>query len=126
MEISELYTLFLASKGVNTDTRTIEPGQLFVALKGETFDGNAYAQKALEAGAAYAIVNEYAEGNDPRLLRFPDTLRTLKELAAFVSAKLSPLETVTGTAPSFVLKRYKEEGVVFDTDDADHRLVVSP
>ena len=52
--------------------------------------------------------------------------RTLKELAAFVSGKLSPLETVTGTATSFVLKRYKEEGVIFETDDADHRLVISP
>ena len=52
--------------------------------------------------------------------------RTLKELAAFVSAKLSPLETVTGTATSFVLKRYKEEGVIFESDDADHRLVISP
>ena len=52
--------------------------------------------------------------------------RTLKELASFVSAKLSPLETVTGTATSFVLKRYKEEGVIFDSDDADHRLVISP
>lgn len=51
---------------------------------------------------------------------------TLKELAAFVSGKLSPLETVTGTATSFVLKRYKEEGVIFDQDDADHRLVISP
>ena len=84
MEISELYSLFLASKGVNTDTRTIQPGQIFVALKGETFDGNAYALKALEAGAAYAIVHDYAEGDDPRLLRFPDTLRTLKELIAVV------------------------------------------
>ena len=52
--------------------------------------------------------------------------RTLKELAAFVSGKLSPLETVTGTATSFVLKRYKEEGVIFETDDADRRLVISP
>ena len=51
---------------------------------------------------------------------------TLKELAAFVSGKLSPLETVTGTATSFVLKRYKEEGVIFDQDEADHRLVISP
>ena len=98
MEISELYTLFLASKGVNTDTRTIEPGQFFVALKGETFDGNAYALKALEAGAAYAIVNEYAEGNDPRLLRFPDTLRTLKELAAYHRQQLDiPVIGLTGT-----------------------------
>ena len=52
--------------------------------------------------------------------------RTLKELAAFVSGKLSPLETVTGTATSFVLKRYKEEGVIFENDDSDHRLVISP
>ena len=51
---------------------------------------------------------------------------TLKELAAFVSAKLSPLEMVTGTATSFVLKRYKEEGIVFEKEDADKRLVVSP
>ena len=52
--------------------------------------------------------------------------RTLKELAAFVSGKLSPLETVTGTATSFVLKRYKEEGVIFDSGDTDRRLVISP
>ena len=51
---------------------------------------------------------------------------TLKELAAFVSGKLSPLETVTGTATSFVLKRYKEEGVIFESDDSDRRLVISP
>ena len=52
--------------------------------------------------------------------------RTLKELAAFVSSKLSTLETVTGTATSFVLKRYKEEGVIFDDGDTDRRLVISP
>ena len=52
--------------------------------------------------------------------------RTLKELALFVSEKLSPLESVTGTATSFVLKRYKEEGVIFDSGDTDHRLVISP
>ena len=98
MEISELYTLFLASKGVNTDTRTLQPGQFFVALKGETFDGNAYAQKALEAGASFAIVQEDAEGDDPRLLRFPDTLRTLKELAAFHRQQLGiPVIGLTGT-----------------------------
>ena len=52
--------------------------------------------------------------------------RTLKELASFVASKLSPLEMVTGTATSFVLKRYKEEGVVFENEDADRRLVISP
>jgi len=52
--------------------------------------------------------------------------RTLKELAAFVSGKLSPLEAVTGTATRFVLKRYKEEGVIFEGEESDRRLVISP
>ncbi len=52
--------------------------------------------------------------------------RTLKELAFFVSEKLSVLDTVTGTATAFVLKRYKEDGVVFEPTRDDGRLVVSP
>ena len=52
--------------------------------------------------------------------------RTLRELASFVSAKLSTLELVTGTATSFVLKRYKEDGVVFEGEESDRRLVGSP
>ena len=52
--------------------------------------------------------------------------RTLKELAFFVSEKLSVLDTVTGTATAFVLKRYKEDGVVFESTRDDGRLVVSP
>ena len=51
---------------------------------------------------------------------------SLKQLALFVSQKLSTLEMVTGTATSFVLKRYKEEGVIFDDGDTDRRLVISP
>ena len=98
MEISELYTLFLASEGVNTDTRTIRPGEIFVALKGENFDGNAYAAQALENGAAYAVVNDYAEGDNPRLIRFPDTLQALKELAACHRKHLDiPVIGLTGT-----------------------------
>ena len=98
MEISELYELFRASKGVNTDTRTLQSGEIFVALKGETFDGNTYAVKALEAGASYAVVNDYAEGNDPRMIRFPDTLRALKELAAYHRQQLEiPVIGLTGT-----------------------------
>ena len=98
MEINELYALFLASKGVNTDTRTLEPGQIFVALQGETFDGNTYALKALESGTTYAVVNEYVEGEDPRLIKVPDTLRTLKELAAYHRRQLDiPVIGLTGT-----------------------------
>ena len=98
MDIAQLYDLFLASKGVNTDTRTLQPGQIFFALKGENFDGNAYAQKALESGAAYAVVLDSVPGDDPRLLRFPDTLRALKELAACHRRHLDiPVIGLTGT-----------------------------
>ena len=98
MDITQLYDLFLASKGVNTDTRTLLPGQIFFALKGENFDGNAYAAQALESGAAYAVVNDSVEGTDPRLLRFPDTLRTLKELASCHRQHLDiPVIGLTGT-----------------------------
>ena len=65
MEIKELYEIYLQSAGLNTDTRTIQKGQLFLALKGETFDGNAFALQALEAGAAYAVVNDTVQADDP-------------------------------------------------------------
>jgi DNA-binding Lrp family transcriptional regulator len=51
---------------------------------------------------------------------------TLKELAGFVSSKLSTLEGVTGTATHFMLKAYKQGGVIFAGDAKDHRLAVSP
>ena len=51
--------------------------------------------------------------------------RTLKELALFVSEKLSPLEGVTGTSTSFVLKRYKQDGVIFVGETTDKRMAVT-
>ena len=51
---------------------------------------------------------------------------SLKELALFVSEKLSVLDTVTGTSTSFVLKRYKQDGVIFDVPQDDRRLVITP
>ena len=51
---------------------------------------------------------------------------SLKELAHFVSEKLSPLDTVTGTRTSFVLKRYKQDGVIFVSETPDQRRAVSP
>ena len=55
----------------------------------------------------------------------PITLSALTQKPV-VSEKLSPLDTVTGTATSFVLKRYKQDGVVFENHSADGRLVISP
>lgn len=84
MEISELYKIFLSSTGVCTDSRKVEKGKLFFALKGENFDGNEYARAALESGASYAVVERgsSAEG-DPRAIVTDDTLRCLQELARY-------------------------------------------
>ena len=84
MTIPEIYKLFTSCNGVTADTRTLKGGEMFFALKGENFDGNEYALKALEAGAAYAVVNEdsaVAASDDARLLRVKDTLIALQELA---------------------------------------------
>jgi UDP-N-acetylmuramoyl-tripeptide--D-alanyl-D-alanine ligase len=79
---------------------------MFFALKGENFDGNEYALKALEAGAAYAVVNSSAkvsESDDPRLIKVDDTLQTLQELArwhrsmTFVDGKPLTVIALTGT-----------------------------
>ena len=98
MIIQDLYQIYLHSAGVNTDTRTLAPGQLFVALKGENFDGNAFALKALEAGACAALVNDTVEAEDPRLVKVPDTLAALQELAAYHRSQLDiPVIGLTGT-----------------------------
>jgi UDP-N-acetylmuramoyl-tripeptide--D-alanyl-D-alanine ligase len=58
VEISALYQLYLQHPSIQTDTRKLQPGDIYWALKGPNFNGNLFAEKALEMGAAYAIVDE--------------------------------------------------------------------
>jgi UDP-N-acetylmuramoyl-tripeptide--D-alanyl-D-alanine ligase len=82
---------------VSTDTRTIRPGALFVALRGERFDGHDFVDQALAAGAAAAMVDEKFEGQG-NLLRVPDTRLGLGHLAAYWRGKFDlPLVAVTGS-----------------------------
>ena len=107
MVIIDIYKKYKECGGrVTTDTRTLKGGEMFFALKGENFDGNEYAFKALEAGAAYAVVNassEVAKSDDPRLIKVEDTLKTLQELARwhrsmiFVDGRPLPVLALTGT-----------------------------
>ncbi len=107
MTIQEIHNIFKSCSGVTTDSRTLKGGELFFALKGENFDGNEYALKALEAGAAYAVVNADSavamNSEDPRLIKVEDTLRTLQELArwhrcmTFVDGKPLTVVALTGT-----------------------------
>ena len=82
---------------VSTDTRTIRPGALFVALRGERFDGHDFVEQALAAGAAAAMVDEKFAGRG-NLLHVPDTRLGLGRLAAYWRGKFDiPLVAVTGS-----------------------------
>ena len=58
MTISEIYSLFKKSSGITTDTRKITANSIYFALKGENFNGNTFAEKAIENGALVSIVDE--------------------------------------------------------------------
>lgn len=85
MNISRIYDIFRqhCDGKLTTDTRKITGGELFVALKGENFDGNKFVGKALELGAQYAVADESCEESDPRIIRVKDTLQTLWDLASY-------------------------------------------
>jgi UDP-N-acetylmuramoyl-tripeptide--D-alanyl-D-alanine ligase len=81
MTIPEIYQLFLQYPSVQTDTRKLKEGDLFFALKGEHFNGNTFAKKALEAGAAYAIIDEAEYKENDRMILVADVLTCLQQLA---------------------------------------------
>lgn len=83
----ELYNIFNQCTGVTTDSRKVSQGVLFVALRGENFDGNRFAIQALKDGAAYAVIDnpellEQAAELTERLILVEDTLSALQALAA--------------------------------------------
>ncbi len=97
--IEKIYNIFLQYPKVSTDTRRIEPGSIFFALKGTNFDGNAFALKALAEGAAYAVVDDSTlEGADSRIICVDSALRTLQLLAAYHRQVLAiPIIAITGS-----------------------------
>ena len=96
---SELYDIYLQHPVVTTDSRNCPDGSLFFALRGETFDGNAFAVQALEKGCAYAVVdNPEVAAQDERLILVPDVLTALQELAAHHRRVWGgPVLQITGT-----------------------------
>lgn len=98
MNLNELYELFLHHEKITTDSRHCPTNSLFFALKGERFDGNQYAAKALEAGAAYAIIDnpEYLSGD--RMILVDNVLDCLQQLAHRHRKALGiPVIGITGT-----------------------------
>ena len=100
MDITAIHQIFLTCTSVTTDSRNCPQGSLFIALKGESFNGNAFAARALESGSAYAIVDEeaYAPAGDTRYIVVENSLKTLQQLANYHRRQMrTPIIGITGT-----------------------------
>ena len=97
--IEKIYELFKTAYTVTTDSRTITPGCVFVALKGEHFDGNDFALKVAEEGVAACVIADRKDlPQHDRLFIVEDSLKTLQELANHHRKKLgTPIIGITGT-----------------------------
>ena len=98
MNIEALYNLYLQHPQVTTDSRNVKAGDLFFALKGDRFNGNQFALASLEKGAAYAIIDEEVDAENARLIRVPDVLTCLQQLAAHHRNQFTiPFIAITGS-----------------------------
>ena len=102
-DMQALYDLFLQCNGVSTDSRKIEQGTMFFALKGENFNGNQFAAGAIGQGAAYAVVDDAqlyeTSGNlQEKMILVEDVLHTLQQLARYNRLQFKiPVIALTGT-----------------------------
>src|SRR3982750_4429677 len=100
MQIPDLYTIFLQHPSVRTDTRKLQNGDLFFALKGPNFNGNLFAKQAIEMGASYVIADEETGETDKRIIRVNDALKTLQDLAKHHRSRF--LQSATGQQVPFI------------------------
>ncbi|NND87686.1 MAG: UDP-N-acetylmuramoyl-tripeptide--D-alanyl-D-alanine ligase, partial [Flavobacteriaceae bacterium] len=99
MKIEKLYELFLDSSGVCTDTRKISPNCIFFALKGDNFNGNEFAQEALDKGAKKVVIDQInAHKNTGETILCSDSLKKLQQLATYHRNQLDiPILALTGS-----------------------------
>ena len=99
MKLDKLHRIFLESTGICTDTRKIQPDCLFFALKGEHFDGNAYADEALERGALKVVIDDMRyHRNTGKTILHGSALELLQQLATYHRNYLDiPIVALTGS-----------------------------
>ncbi len=98
MDIPGLYQIFQNYPDVTTDSRKIPLNSIFFALKGENFNGNAYAAAALQKGAAYAVIDQIEFAVGEQYIVVPDVLLCLQQLARYHRDQLGlQILAITGT-----------------------------
>jgi UDP-N-acetylmuramoyl-tripeptide--D-alanyl-D-alanine ligase len=98
MDIQAIYNRFLQYPLIQTDTRKIQQGDMFFALKGPNFNGNSFTSQALDSGAAYVVADEIQPFKDERIIYVPDVLQALQQLAKYHRQQFNiPFIAVTGS-----------------------------
>ena len=98
MRIEDLYSIYSEHPQVCTDTRKINAGCMFFALRGEHFDGNTFAAQAIQDGAAYAVIDNPKMQENEKYILVDNVLETLQQLANYHRRQLSfPFIGITGT-----------------------------
>lgn len=98
MSIEQLYNIYKQYPSVQTDTRKLKEGDVFFALKGENFNGNTFVKKAIEAGAAYAIIDEEQYAVFGKTVLVDDVLTSLQQLAKYHREQFTiPFIAITGS-----------------------------
>lgn len=102
MDSKELYAIYQQHPVITTDSRECPEGSIFIALKGESFDGNQFAAQALDKGCAVAVVSDEQVYNnyhgDKQIILVPDTLQAFKDMAREHRRRFDiPVIGITGT-----------------------------
>lgn len=98
MDIASLYEIYLQYPSIQTDTRKLKTGDIFFALKGPNFNGNLFAKQALDAGAAYAIIDEPEFEIPGKTVLVEDVLTALQQLSNYHRRQFNiPFIAITGS-----------------------------
>lgn len=98
MDIKSIYSLFIQCDGVSTDSRKCPKDSMFIALKGDNFDGNVFVDNAIESGCKFALTSDEQRANNKTIFYVPDTLVALQQLASYHRQQMNAtVIAITGT-----------------------------
>lgn len=97
-QIEFIYSNYLTSQGISIDTRTLKEGDIFFGIRGDNFNGNAYAQQALANGASFAVIDDKKFADDERIFLVEDSIIALQKLAKLHRSKFQgEVVAITGS-----------------------------
>lgn len=98
MDIKSIYSLFIQCDGASTDSRKCPKDSMFIALKGDNFDGNVFVENAIESGCKFALTSDEQRANNKTIFYVPDTLVALQQLASYHRQQMNAtVIAITGT-----------------------------